>query len=213
MHPVHQLSNSEDLAVAATAVARGQLVVVVTDTVYGLAADPRNQAAMAALFAAKDRPLSLPVPVLVADPVQASYLTTGLSESAAALIEAFWPGPLTLILPVNRAAGLHLGVSHGTVALRQPNHPRTVDLLDLTGPLAVTSANLTGLRPAVTVAAARHQLGTAVAHYLDGGTAPGGQPSSIVDLTGPDPKLVRSGPVSWEAVSQVLNRPGPKALG
>jgi tRNA threonylcarbamoyl adenosine modification protein (Sua5/YciO/YrdC/YwlC family) len=196
--------DSEDLAVAAAAVSRGQLVVIPTDTVYGVAADPRDAAATGRVFAAKRRPRRLALPVLVAEPAQALRLAARPDPRVAALMEAFWPGPLTVVVPANPGAGLHLGLADGTVALRQPDHPHPLALLRLTGPLAVTSANVSGRPPATTAAEAAEQLGRHVAHYVDAGPAPGGRPSTVVDCTGPEVRILRAGAVEADGIGQVL---------
>ncbi|MDR0366487.1 MAG: threonylcarbamoyl-AMP synthase [Bifidobacteriaceae bacterium] len=169
-----------DVALAADAIARGELVVMPTDTVYGLAVDPRQPEAVARLFAVKRRPAGLVLPVLVANLEQLEQVAADLSPQAQALIEAFWPGPLTLVVRTNPAADLHLSPESqapaATVAVRQPAHPVALELLEATGPLAVTSANLSAQPPATTIAEARLQLDAQpglpqVAVYLEAGPA------------------------------------------
>ncbi|MDR1118773.1 MAG: threonylcarbamoyl-AMP synthase [Bifidobacteriaceae bacterium] len=204
MLSIRRSPDPEDLAVAVAAIARGQLVALPTDTVFGLAADPRNESATARVFAAKRRPRGLPLPVLVAEAAQARRLALRVGEQAAALMEAFWPGPLTLILEANPGAALHLGVPNGAIALRQPDHPFALALLKATGPLAVTSANVTGQPPALTAREAEDQLGAAVACYIDAEPAPRGIASTIVDCTGPEARLARQGGTGQDLIRRAL---------
>ncbi|MDR2564573.1 MAG: threonylcarbamoyl-AMP synthase [Bifidobacteriaceae bacterium] len=182
-----------DLSDAAAAVARGELIVIPTDTVYGLGANPFDAAATARLFAAKARPTDMPLPVLVADLAAARTLAAEWPQAAERLAQAFWPGPLTIIVAAAPSAGLRLGGSGRTVGLRQPDHPTALALLKATGPLAVTSANRSGEPPATTAADAVRQLGPAVAVCVDAGRAPGEVPSTVVDLSGPEPLVLREG--------------------
>jgi L-threonylcarbamoyladenylate synthase len=192
------------IAEAATSLRKGDLVVMPTDTVYGLAADAFSPPAVASLLAAKGRGRQMPPPVLVGTVRAATALVEGLNESGKDLIEEFWPGGLTLVLRANRNLLWDLGDTKGTVALRMPLHELALELLKETGPLAVSSANRSGTPPATTAAAAEEQLGDAVAVYLDGGPCPGDVPSTIVDLTGPIPRLLRAGVISVERLRQVV---------
>jgi len=189
---------------AATSVRKGDLVVMPTDTVYGLAADAFSPPAVAGLLAAKGRGRQMPPPVLVGTVRAATALVEGLNEFGKDLIEEFWPGGLTLVLRANRNLLWDLGDTKGTVAVRMPLNELALDLLKETGPLAVSSANRSGAPPATTAAAAEEQLGDAVAVYLDGGPCPGDVPSTIVDLTGPIPRLLRAGVISVERLRQVV---------
>ncbi len=189
---------------AATSLRKGDLVVMPTDTVYGLAADAFSPPAVAGLLAAKGRGRQMPPPVLVGTVRAATALVEGLNESGKDLIEEFWPGGLTLILRANRNLIWDLGDTKGTVAVRMPLHEIALELLKEVGPLAVSSANRSGAPPATTAAAAQEQLGDAVAVYLDGGPCLGELPSTIVDLTSPVPRLVRAGVISVERLRQVV---------
>jgi len=188
---------------AVNAVARGGLVVLPTDTVYGIGADAFDAEAVAALLAAKGRGRQMPPPVLVPDLRTLDGLATDVPPDARALVEAFWPGGLTVILDAQPSLAWDLGETHGTVALRMPDHPAALALLRRTGPLAVSSANATGRPAALEVADAQEQLGEPVAVYLDGGTAPGGVASTIVDATGPHLRVVREGAVTLERLREV----------
>ncbi|MDR1188906.1 MAG: threonylcarbamoyl-AMP synthase [Bifidobacteriaceae bacterium] len=200
----------EVLADAAAAIARGELVVMPTDTVYGLAADPFDPAATARLFAVKQRPAALVLPVLVPDREAAPELADGWPDAAEALVQAFWPGPLTIILAARPAARLRLGGTPAvstTVGLRQPDHPVALALLRATGPLAVTSANLTGHAPALTAADAARQFGDEAAVYVDAGPAPGGIASTVIDLGrsgSTRPRVVRAGAIEEDQLARAL---------
>jgi tRNA threonylcarbamoyl adenosine modification protein (Sua5/YciO/YrdC/YwlC family) len=195
-----------DLSDAAAAVARGELIVIPTDTVYGLGADPANAQATARVFEVKRRARELPLPVLVADCETAQSLAAHWPEAAERLARAFWPGPLTIVVAATPAAGLRLGGSGRTVGLRQPGHSTALALLAATGPLAVTSANRSGEPPAATAADAVRQLGAAAAVYLDAGRAPGGVPSTVVDLSGPEPRVLRDGGIGQAELAGAIGR-------
>jgi L-threonylcarbamoyladenylate synthase len=188
---------------AVHAIARGDLVVLPTDTVYGIAADAFTPAAVQALLDAKGRGRQMPPPVLMADARTLDGLATGVSDAARALAEAFWPGGLTLIVRAQASLAWDLGETRGTVALRVPDHPATLALLRRTGPLAVSSANLTGQAAAVTVEEAYSRLGEVVAVFLDGGEVLGGVASTIVDATGDVLRIVRRGALALETLRAV----------
>lgn len=192
------------LSSAAGALRAGRLVVTPTDTLYGIAADAFDPDAVNLLLSAKRRGPDMPVPVLVGSWETIDGLVVGTPAAARDLIRAFWPGGLSLIVHQAPSLNWNLGHTRGTVMLRMPLHPVAIELLREVGPLAVSSANVSGQPPATTVAQAREQLGDSVAVYLDGGPCAVGQPSSIVDLTGPGPRLVREGAVSADRVGEVL---------
>ena len=183
----------EGLEVAAAALRRGELVVMPTDTVYGVAADAFNPGAVDALLAAKGRGRDMPVPVLVANPQMLTALVGELPSQAEELTKAFWPGALTVVVRHTPHLSWDLGDARGTVAVRMPDDRLALDLITRTGPLAVSSANRSGHPPATTMLDARLQLGAAVAVYLDGGERPSAIPSTIVDLTGETPRILREG--------------------
>lgn len=189
---------------AADVLSAGQLVVLPTDTVYGLAADAFSTFAVSALLAAKGRGRSMPPPVLVPHVRTLDGLATGLSKDARELAEAFWPGALTIICTAQPTLNWDLGDTDGTVAVRMPLHPVALQLLERTGPLAVSSANLTGAPAATTCEEARLQLADDVSVYLDGGPSAVGVPSSIVDTTGEVPKLLRAGAISVEQLRAIV---------
>jgi L-threonylcarbamoyladenylate synthase len=194
---------STGLERAADAVRRGELVVLPTDTVYGLGTDAFSPDAVAGLLAAKGRGRDLPVPVLVGSPRTLDGIATQISPAARSLVEAFWPGGLTLVAKVQPTLQWDLGETGGTVAVRMPLHLVAIELLQETGPMAVSSANKSGHPPATTADEAIEQLGEAVSVYLDGGPAGEPVPSTIVDVSGPVPRLLRVGAVSQEALREV----------
>jgi L-threonylcarbamoyladenylate synthase len=191
-----ETQRAEGLAAAATAVLSGDLVVLPTDTVYGVGADAFSPAAVARLLAAKGRGRSMPPPVLVGSVRAASALVEDLGSWGQQLIDEFWPGGLTIVCRAQRTLNWDLGDTKGTVAVRMPEDPVALALLKETGPMAVTSANLTGQPAATTAQEAREMLGDSVAVYLDGGPSAGGQASTMVDLTGDVPRMLRSGAIS-----------------
>jgi tRNA threonylcarbamoyl adenosine modification protein (Sua5/YciO/YrdC/YwlC family) len=189
---------------AAAAVRRGELVVLPTDTVYGVGADAFDAAAVGDLLAAKGRGRTLPSPVLVGSPNTLHGLVTDFSEQAWELVDAFWPGALTLVARHQPSLQWDLGDTRGTVAVRMPLHPVAIELLTDVGPMAVSSANRTGHPSPQDCDAAQEMLGDAVSVYLDGGPTPAAVPSSIVDVTGKTPVLLRAGALSAEELREVV---------
>lgn len=183
------------LAAAAASVLRGGLVVLPTDTVYGIGADAFRQSAVTDLLAAKGRGRETPPPVLVGSVRAANALVEELGPYGQELIDEFWPGGLTVVCRASRSLHWDLGETRGTVAIRMPNHPVALELLTQTGPMAVSSANKSGAPAATTAAGAMEQLGELVEVYLDGGPCSDELPSTIVDLTGEMPRLLRAGAV------------------
>ena len=194
---------AEGIAAAVTAVLNGELVVLPTDTVYGLGVDAFSPMAVTRLLTAKGRSRDMPPPVLVGTVRAAAALVEDLGPDGQQLIDEFWPGGLTIVCRAARTLNWDLGDTKGTVAIRMPEDAVALDLLRETGPMAVSSANLTGLPAATTAVLARDQLGEAVAVYLDNGIAPGGVASTIVDLTGPQPRLLRRGAISVGRLREV----------
>jgi len=194
------------LTAAALAVRAERLVVLPTDTLYGLGADAFSRSAVRSLLAAKGRGPDMPVPVLVGSWSTIDGLVTTVPAAARELVEAFWPGGLSLVLPHAPSLNWDLGVTRGTVMLRMPLHPVALELLRDVGPMAVSSANISGRPPATTAAEAVEQLGAAAAVYLDGGPCRVGVASTIVDLTGDEPRILREGAVGAAQVGEVLGR-------
>lgn len=195
------------MRLARSAIGRGALVVIPTDTVYGIAADAFNPAAIQALLDAKGRTRSSPPPVLVPGVATLDALAETVSQPVRDLVDAFWPGGLTIIVPARSSLAWDLGDTRGTVALRQPSDPIALELLTEVGPLAVSSANLTGQPAATTASLALDSLGDSVEVYLDGGETET-VTSTIVDASSfaadGSIRIVRHGAVSEEQLRTVL---------
>ena len=192
------------VSAAALAVRNGELIVLPTDTVYGIGADAFDPAAVRALLKAKGRGRDMPPPVLIANADTVDALSTGLPAYARALIEHFWPGPLTIVARQQASLQWDLGDSRGTVAVRMPDHEVALAILERTGPLAVSSANKTGLAPAISAEVAEEMLGDDVAAIVDAGLSPGGEASTIVDVTGDHGRILRRGALSLDDLNKVL---------
>jgi tRNA threonylcarbamoyl adenosine modification protein (Sua5/YciO/YrdC/YwlC family) len=195
---------ADGIEAARNAIGRGRLVVMPTDTVYGLAADAFDPAGVRRLLRAKGRTRRVPTPVLIAAPETLRALATSVPPAARELSRAFWPGGLTLICRQQPTLQWDLGDTRGTVAIRMPDHPDALELLAETGPLAVSSANVHGEPPATTVDAAYDQLGERVSVYLDAGPTPGPLPSTILDATGDTLRVLRQGVISLERLREVI---------
>ena len=208
MSPVIDCTTVQGLAqgidAAAEAVRRGELVVLPTDTVYGIGADAFAADAVAAILAAKGRGREMPPPVLIPNPQTVDGLATHIPRYARDLIAAFWPGPLTLVLYAQSSLMWDLGDTNGTVALRMPRDDAALKLLVEVGPMAVTSANVSGQPPARTILDAAAQLGSAVSVYLDSGPSADGLASTILDCTDDAPVILRAGALSVSQIQQVL---------
>jgi L-threonylcarbamoyladenylate synthase len=194
----------QGIAEAEAALRRGELVVLPTDTVYGIAAEAFDPVAVDALLKAKGRGRDMPPPVLVGTVRAAMALVMDLADTGKDLIDEFWPGGLTLVCRSSPTLVWDLGETKGTVAVRMPLHHVALDLLKKTGPLAVSSANVSGQPPATTADEAMAQLGDSVSVYLDAGPCPGDLPSTIVDLTGSVPRLLRPGVISVDRLREVV---------
>lgn len=192
------------------ALGRGELVVLPTDTVYGVAADAFSPDAVQRLLDAKGRGRQSPPPVLIPNSATLAALAAEVTTPLTQLAEAFWPGALTIVTQANPSLSWDLGDTGGTVALRIPNHPLALELLRETGPLAVSSANKNGQPAGRTAAAAREMLGDSIAVYLEAGEGDGeGLASTIIDATmlteeGGTLRVLRQGAVSREAIAEVL---------
>ena len=209
MSPVYDCTTeegrAEGVARASEAIRSGGVVVLPTDTVYGIGADAFSPEAVASVLAAKGRGREMPPPVLVPSVRTVDGLASDVPSWARDLIKAFWPGPLTLVFTAQSSLMWDLGETNGTVALRMPEDDVALALLSEVGPMAVTSANLTGQPPATTVVEAATQLGAAVSVYLDGGPATGTEVSTILDCTGDAPVVLRAGAISQEQIDEVLS--------
>lgn len=194
--------NADDLAEARDALARGRLLVVPTDTVYGIGCDAANPDAVAAVLAAKGRGRQMPPPVLVASIDALDSLCVEVPDYARSLARAFWPGGLTLILRARPDLGWDLGETGGTIGVRMPDQAALLALLADVGPMAVTSANLTGHPPATSVHQAVDYFGDSVSLYLDAGPTASSTASSIVDCTHGLPRVIRAGTISLADLSE-----------
>ncbi len=200
------------IAEAALAVQRGQLVVLPTDTVYGVGADAFDAEAVKRLLEAKGRGRDMPPPVLVSAPGTLDALAVGVPGYARALVEQLWPGPLTLVCRQQPSLRWDLGETRGTVAVRMPDHEVALELLERTGPLAVSSANKTGMDAATDADQAESMLGEAVEVVLDAGPTPGPLPSTIVDATGPTGRLLRLGAVDLGRLNEIVAERGAEIV-
>ena len=193
----------EGLAAAVTAIRNGEVIVLPTDTVYGIGADALQAAAVQRLLDAKVRGRDMPPPVLISDSVMVGSLADSVPAVASALSAAYWPGPLTLIFNAQTSLGMDLGETQGTIAVRVPDHEVTRTLLRKTGPLAVSSANISGCPASTDAAEAIEQLCNSVSIYLQAGRTPGLEPSSIVDFSQHEHGvLVRLGALSIEQLRE-----------
>jgi L-threonylcarbamoyladenylate synthase len=192
------------LAAATSAIRSGELVVLPTDTVYGLAADAFDPAAVRRLLDAKGRGREMPPPVLVGSAGTLDALGSDVPAWARLLVEHYWPGPLTIVVREQSSLQWDLGETRGTVAVRMPHDPVALELLGRTGPLAVSSANTTGQPAATDADRAAAMLGDSVSVVLDGGPTVDDRPSTIVDCTAAQPRVLRVGAVPVEELRTLL---------
>lgn len=192
---------------AASIIRGGRLAVLPTDTVYGIGAIAADPVAVSAVLAAKGRGRHMPPPVLVPSVDSIDELAVNVPEAAYRLARRFWPGALTLILEARPDLGWDLGDTHGTIAVRMPDHPATLAVLTATGPMAVTSANKTGTPPARTCREAQDYFGSDVDVYLDGGSSSQGVASTILNCTGGELRVIRQGVLSLEELSAAAEHP------
>ena len=183
----------------------GGVAAIPTDTVYGLAAHGLDAAAVDRVFEVKGRPRGMAVPLLLADAGDLSRCCVDVPDSALSLAAALWPGALTLVIRRSDAVPDAVSAGRDTVAVRVPDHPVPREIARRLGsPITGTSANRSGLPPATTAAEVREQVGDSVDYVLDGGSVCSGVPSTVLDLTGPEPVMVRPGAVCAEAIAEVL---------
>jgi tRNA threonylcarbamoyl adenosine modification protein (Sua5/YciO/YrdC/YwlC family) len=190
---------------ATAAIAAGDLVVLPTDTVYGLAADAFSADAVQRLVGAKGRGRDMPPPVLIGSPATLEALAVEVPTWLRAMTADLWPGPLTVICREQPSLNWDLGETRQTVAVRVPDDDVALAVLKATGPLAVSSANVTGEPAATTIDDAERMLGDAVSVYLDAGTSPGGVASTILDVTAPTPRILRDGPIGLDVLHRFNN--------
>ncbi|SDD33315.1 L-threonylcarbamoyladenylate synthase [Glycomyces harbinensis] len=189
---------------AARAVGGGRLVVIPTDTVYGIGCDAFNHTAVRALLTAKGRGRDMAPPVLIGSKRALDGIASDIPDSAKELIEAFWPGPLTVVVHYSPSLAWDLGDTDGTVAVRMPLHPLALELLKETGPMAVSSANKHGQPPAESAADAKSQLGSDVSVYLEAGPSEDNLPSTIVDCVAHPPQVLREGALTLEQIRKIV---------
>ena len=189
---------------AAEAVGRGEVIVLPTDTVYGVGAQATSGAAVQRLLDAKQRGRDFPPPVLVAEVAMVGALASGVDDRLQRLAEAFWPGALTIVLRARDSLRMDLGERGDTIAVRVPDHDFTRELLRRTGPLAVSSANVHGREAALTIADAEAQLADACSIYLDAGEMAGPVPSTILDLTSAQARILRHGRITAEQLNEAV---------
>ena len=201
-------SRESGLAAAVTAVRRGQLVVLPTDTVYGVGVDAFDSEGVQRLLDAKGRGRDMPPPVLISSNTTLEALASEVPGWASGLVEQYWPGPLTIVCRQQPSLRWDLGETKGTVAIRMPDDVGALELLGRTGPLAVSSANNHGHEAATTADEAEGMLGWAVEVILDGGPSNGSVASTIVDCTGIKPRILREGAIGHEELSAKLEELG-----
>ncbi|MEO7268101.1 MAG: L-threonylcarbamoyladenylate synthase [Knoellia sp.] len=210
MSPVFDCTTPEGrqdgIAKATAGVRQGDLVVLPTDTLYGIGADAFSPDAVQRLLDAKGRGREMPPPVLVPEVRTVDGLATDVPAYARALIERYWPGPLTLVFKAQPSLMWDLGDTGGTVAVRMPDNEVALELLKEVGPMAVSSANRTGQPASRTIIDAATQLGASVEFYLDGGPVTGGLASTIVDCTHPEPTVLRRGAIDADEIMALANQ-------
>lgn len=186
----------DKIKLAAKLIQAGELVAFPTDTVYGLAAEAKNEKAVDLLFQAKQRPEHKPIVLLIADKEEANRLWSEVTDRAKSLIELFWPGPLTLIMNANACVPEFLLANNKSIALRMPDNPVALEIIRAVGsPLATSSANLSGQPEPLIAEQVRESLGSKIALLLDGGRCSIAQPSTILDLTGAEAVIRREGAI------------------
>ena len=200
----NEMERKDGITAAIAAAKRGDLVVLPTDTVYGLGTDAFSQKGPQKLLAAKGRDRNMPIPVLVGHVKALDGLAQRVDAVTKALAEAFWPGALTIVVKAQPTLRWDLGETNQTVALRMPLNPIAIELLNAVGPMAVSSANKTGEPAATNVDEAIAQLGEAVTIYLDGGQTPGNVASTIVDVSSGEIKLLRQGAIPLEEIRLIV---------
>lgn len=211
MTPMARIYNTADprereegIAAATGALRRGELVILPTDTVYGIAADAFSPLAVMSLLGAKGRGREMPPPVLISSVGTINALARDIPGWVHELVDQFWPGPLTVVCNQQSSLQWDLGDTRGTVAVRMPRDEVTLELLGRTGPLAVSSANLSGQPAALDAASANDMLGPATAVILDAGVSPHGEGSTILDCTQVQPRILREGALKTSVLSKAL---------
>ena len=197
-------SSSDTIARALAILHAGGLIAFPTDTVYGVGALAYHGHAIESIYIAKDRPVEKAIPVLISDVEDVDRVAMDIPDAARTLASRFWPGPLTILFP--KRADLPESVSAtSTVGVRVPDHETARALLRAAGPMAVTSANISGAQSPVTAEEVHQQLGGRIPLIVDGGRTPGGVPSTLVDCTGAELRVLREGPITLTQLLAALN--------
>jgi L-threonylcarbamoyladenylate synthase len=183
----------------------GGLVAFPTDTVYGLGASAFDGKAVESIYSAKDRPIEKAIPILIGDAEDINKVASEVPPMARKLAERFWPGPLTIILPKHLDLPESVSATN-TVGVRVPDHIVAQSVLCAAGPMAVTSANISGQPSPTTAKEVYTQLNSRIALIIDGGKTPGGVPSTVMDCTGSSPLILREGPISLEEVMSLIRQ-------
>ena len=199
-------ANAESIQVALQILREGRLVAFPTDTVYGVGALVFDGKAVESIYVAKQRPIEKAIPVLMADAADMEKVGMDIPEVAYQLAARFFPGPLTCLIPKQPTLPESVSATE-TVGVRVPDHEVARSLLRAAGPMAVTSANISGQASPSTAQEVLAQLGGRIDLILDGGKTPGGVPSTLVDCTGKDLKILREGPISLAEIRQKLSSP------
>ena len=200
---VLKISSENALSKATELLLKGEVIAFPTDTVYGVGASIRHSHAIERIYTIKKRDKSKAIPILVGNINALEEIAANINKATQKLAETFWPGPLTLI--VNRSPSLPKSISpYPTIGVRMPNHPFTLSLLQKAGPLAATSANISGKPSTSTALEVLQQLEGRIPLILDGEKTPGGIPSTVVDCTAGTPKIFREGPITLEQIQSIL---------
>jgi L-threonylcarbamoyladenylate synthase len=198
------IQDPDSLNIALSALLKGEVIVIPTDTVYGLACLASNTSAIEKIYQSKGRDFSKALPVIISHYSQLSLIADKVTDAAKKVMDHFWPGALTLVIPKHHSLPPAL-TSLPTVGVRMPNHPWLLELINHSGPLASTSANISGAKSPVSVAEAVEQLQGKVIYFFDGGPCIGGISSTVVDFSKPDPVLLREGQITYKEIQTVVN--------
>ncbi len=198
-----EIISAAQIQQALTVLKNGGIIAFPTDTVYGLGALAFDNAAIESIYVAKDRPIEKAIPVLIGDLSDLDKVAANIPNMAFRFAARFWPGPLTCIIPKKQTLPPAVSAT-STVAVRIPNHPNALSLLRAAGPMAVTSANISGQPSPSTAEEAYTQLNGRIPLILDGGKTPGGVPSTLVDCSGNEPIILREGPITLQELFSAL---------
>ncbi len=198
-----EIISAAQIQQALTVLKNGGIIAFPTDTVYGLGALAFDNAAIESIYVAKDRPIEKAIPVLIGDLSDLDKVAANIPNMAFRFAARFWPGPLTCIIPKKQTLPPAVSAT-STVAVRIPNHPNALSLLRAAGPMAVTSANISGQPSPSTAEEVYTQLNGRIPLILDGGKTPGGVPSTLVDCSGNEPIILREGPITLQELFSAL---------